>query len=72
MRIADDLTYADVGVVQPEGGAKVGELEWDTLRWAPGNAMRKLPQSKHFAAVRLIDKDCGEVFRFSSQAQYRD
>ena len=72
MRIADDLTYADVGVVQPEGGAEVGELEWDTVRWMPGTATRKLPRPAHFAALRLNDKDSGEVFRFSGQAQYRE
>lgn len=66
IRVAEDMTYRDVGVVQPEGGREVGEPQF------PGALMRKLPNPDDVSAVRLIDKDTGEVFTFGSQEAYRD
>jgi len=64
MRIADDMTYLDLGLVQPEGGAEVGEP------LLPGHATRKLPNPPDVRSLRLIDKDTAEVFTFESQAEY--
>lgn len=66
MRIAEDMTYRDVGVVQPEGGREIGEPQF------PGALLRKLPNPADVREVRLIDKDTGEVFTFASDAAYRD
>lgn len=63
MRIKDDMTYADLGLVQPEGGAEVGE------RATHGSARRKIPNPDDVSAMRLIDKDTAEVFTFETNAE---
>lgn len=64
MRIADDLGYLDLGLVQPEGGIEVGEP------LAHGMVSRKLPNPSDLSNLRLIDKETAEVFTFRSQADY--
>lgn len=67
MRIAVDMTYLDLGLVQPEGGREVGEP------LLPGSAVRKLPVVADGHDVRTLRFTCirsGEVFRFESQEQY--
>ncbi len=64
MRIADDMTYLDLGLIQPEGGDEVGEPV------LPGMQVRKLPKLADVPALRLIDKDTGEIFTFDSEAAY--
>jgi arylsulfatase A-like enzyme len=66
MRIADDMTYRDLGVVQPEGGIEIG------APLLPGGTERKLPNPPNVRDVRLIDKDTGEIFRFETPEAYRD
>ena len=61
MRIKDDMTYADLGLVQPEGGAEVG------VPARPGSHRRKIPNPEDVSEMSLIDRDTGEVFRFESQ-----
>jgi len=63
MRIKDDMTYADLGLVQPEGGAEVGE------RATQKSLRRKIPNPSNVSDVRLIDKDTGEVFTFNSSEE---
>ncbi len=63
MRIKDDMTYADLGLVQPEGGSEVG------ARATANSARRKIPNPEDVSGLRLIDKDTGEVFTFSSNEQ---
>ena len=60
MRIKDDLTYDDLGLVQPEGGAEIGEKS------RPFSSKRKIPNPDDISALCLIDKDTGENFRFNS------
>ena len=55
MRIKDDMKYADLGLVQPEGGSEVGE------RVRPEMSHRKIPNPDNVSKLRLIDKDTGEV-----------
>lgn len=61
MRIREDLSYQDLGLVQPEGGNEVGR------RSAPGSTNRLIPFPEDVTGLRLIDKDTGETFTFSSQ-----
>ena len=61
MRIRDDLKYADLGLVQPEGGAEIG------ARVTPHNHERKIPHQEDVSTMRLIDKHSGEAFTFDSQ-----
>lgn len=61
MRIKDDMKYADLGLVQPEGGSEVGER---TMR---SSTNRKIPNPQNVSDLRLIDKDSGEVFTFENQ-----
>ena len=63
MRVKEDMTYADLGLVQPEGGDEIGEQQ------SPGNPNRKIPHPEDVTSLRLIDKDTGEVFTFSSQKE---
>jgi len=64
MRIADDMTYLDLGLVQPDGGSEVGELLLASMN------VRKLPKPKDVRSLRLIDKDTGEVFTFQTEREY--
>ncbi|CAH0050960.1 unnamed protein product [Clonostachys solani] len=61
MRVAEDMTYQDLGVVQPDGGNRVGER----VVQESGSAQRKIPAN----ITKLIDKDDGTVFTFSNEAE---
>ena len=63
MRIKDDITYDDLGLVQPEGGSEIGE------RSRPDGNKRKIPNPKTLAGFELIDKHTGEKFTFTSHAE---
>lgn len=59
MRIADDMTYMDLGLVQPEGGTEVG---------VPYQESRKLPPFR--ADLRMLDKRTGQAFSFADEEAY--
>ncbi|KAI0893664.1 extracellular sulfatase Sulf-2 [Annulohypoxylon nitens] len=61
MRVAEDLTYQDLGLVQPDGGSRVGER----VVQESGSSQRKIP----IDATRLIDKDDGTVFTFKTRSE---
>ncbi len=63
MRIKDDMTYADLGLVQPEGGSEVGE------RATLNSMRRKIPNPVDVTTLRLIDKESGEVFTFKTSEE---
>ncbi|MEC8404052.1 MAG: sulfatase-like hydrolase/transferase, partial [Pseudomonadota bacterium] len=63
MRIKDDLTYDDLGLVQPEGGSEIGEKS------RLFSNKRKIPNPKNVSALCLIDKDTGENFRFNTNEE---
>lgn len=68
MKVSDDLTYDDLGLVQPEGGHEVGKL----LIPKPSRLMqRKIPNPEDVSKLRLIDKDTGENFTFKTQDELR-
>lgn len=59
MRVRQDMTYEDLGLVLPEGGSEVGEKE------KPGSDMRKIPDD-HRDLV-LIDRKTGKRYTFDSK-----
>ena len=61
MRIKEDLKYTDLGLVQPEGGAEVGE------RTKPGSIDRCIPNPEDVRKLRLIDRDTGQIFTFQTR-----
>jgi arylsulfatase A-like enzyme len=61
MRIADDLTYDDLGLVQPEGGNDVGEPLF------PGSRERKIPNPDDATTLLLIDRETGVKYSFESK-----
>jgi len=61
MRVRQDLTYEDLGLVLPEGGAELGDLE------KPGSEMRKVPEDP--VGLALIDRKTGARFTFDSKRQ---
>lgn len=63
MRVADDLTYNDLGLVQPDGGLDVGTPLWKGM-WE-----RKIPNPDDVTTLRLIDKETGTNYTFESKAQ---
>jgi arylsulfatase A-like enzyme len=58
MRIRQDMTYEDLGLVQPEGGGEVGELLYE--EWTP----RKVPDLPEGGELTLIDAETGRNFTF--------
>ncbi|WP_068314335.1 sulfatase family protein [Polycladidibacter hongkongensis] len=60
MRIREDMIYDDLGLAQPEGGAETGELLVD-------GPARLVPHPKDLEGFKLVDKNTGEVFTFTSQ-----
>ncbi|GAB3487725.1 sulfatase family protein [Marinomonas epiphytica] len=60
MRVDGDITYFDLGLVQPEGGSEVGEIAVE------GSKDRKIPHPEDLTDFKLIDKDTGEVFTFET------
>jgi hypothetical protein len=66
MRIKSDLTYADLGLIQPEGGSEVGERSTST------STRRKIPSKADLSTLKLIDKDTAEVFTFENERQLEE
>ena len=64
IRIADDFTYEDLGLAQPDSGVNLGELLWDKS----GN--RKLPNVDDFDVFSLKDETTGEIFKFADKKSY--
>jgi len=63
IRIKDDIKYADLGLVQPEGGSEVGE------RVRPKMSHREIPNQDDVSKLRLIDKDTGEIYTFKTKEE---
>lgn len=68
MRVAEDLTYQDLGLVQPDGGCRVGER----VQQEKGASERKIPAptvQEDVKAMKLIDKEDGTVFTFQTAGE---
>ena len=63
MRIRSDMTYKDLGLVQPEGGREVGELA------VAGQPERKVPEPADVRDIVLVDQLTGEQFRFRTESE---
>lgn len=63
MRIRDDMTYKDLGLVQPEGGDEIGELA------IVGQRDRKVPTPDDLSNLVLVDQLTGEQFRFETHEE---
>ncbi|MGI9499794.1 MAG: sulfatase/phosphatase domain-containing protein, partial [Geminicoccaceae bacterium] len=63
MRVRSDMTYKDLGLVQPEGGIEVGEP------MAVGQTHRKVPDPDNVQDLVLIDQLTGEQFRFETKSE---
>ncbi len=63
MRIRDDMKYIDLGLVQPEGGSEIGE------RVMPLSKERKIPNPSDVSKLKLIDRDTGQNFTFTSNEE---
>ncbi|WP_176084691.1 sulfatase [Martelella sp. HB161492] len=61
MRVRADMTYDDLGLVQPEGGAEVGELMFPH----PYIQNRKVPELVAGETITLIDVKTGENYTFT-------
>ncbi|KAJ5924305.1 hypothetical protein N7466_008492 [Penicillium verhagenii] len=66
MRVAQDLTYFDLGLAQPDGPAHiVGEKMVDS--WS--SQERKIPDPEDVTKMKLIDKEDGTVFTFQTRQE---
>ncbi|WP_226781707.1 sulfatase family protein [Oceaniglobus trochenteri] len=63
MRVRRDMTYEDLGLVQPEGGAEVGELLWSEGR------LRLIPDLAEGESIDLLCAESGEIFHFDDPAE---
>ncbi|WP_268935223.1 sulfatase family protein [Pararhizobium mangrovi] len=63
MRVRMDLKYADLGLVQPEGGDEVGEL------CVPGSTERRVPHPQDPRGLVLIDRHTGQSFTFETEEE---
>ncbi|OJD31235.1 sulfatase [Diplodia corticola] len=63
MRVADDLTYNDLGLVQPDGGLGVGAPLFN------GSRERKIPNPDDVTRLCLIDKESGTSYSFQTKAE---
>jgi arylsulfatase A-like enzyme len=63
MRVRMDLKYADLGLIQPEGGAEIGE------RCTPGDSDRRVPHPDDPRGLVLIDRHTGENFTFETEEE---
>lgn len=64
MRVADDLTYFDLGLVQPDGGSRQGLGDKMINTWYHTDRKIKVPED--ITKLKLIDKEDGTVFTFKS------
>ncbi|KAF3763972.1 alkaline phosphatase-like protein [Cryphonectria parasitica EP155] len=70
MRVAEDMTYFDLGLAQPDGGKVVGEPIFSAM----GFSQRKIPapSDDELKNFKLVDVEEGTVFRFKTSAELAD
>jgi arylsulfatase A-like enzyme len=65
MRVRQDMTYEDLGLVQPEGGDEVGSA----IRIENGAISRNVPDLEDVSGLVLICKDTGTNFTFKTKRE---
>ncbi|VUC23419.1 unnamed protein product [Clonostachys rosea] len=66
MKVAEDMTYNDLGIVQPEGPrAAIGEKMIDLWWWND----RKIPAPEDVTSLKFICKNTGDVFTFETKQE---
>lgn len=67
MRVAEDMTYFDLGLAQPDGGRAKGERIFSAM----GFSQRKIPAptQAELKDFKLVDVEDGTVFRFETPAE---
>lgn len=68
MRVAEDMTYFDLGLAQPDGGRAKGER----IFTGQGFSQRKVPapsSEEELQNFKLIDVDDGTIFTFRTTAE---
>lgn len=68
MRVAEDMTYFDLGLAQPDGGRAKGERIFSAM----GFSQRKIPapsDDEELKHLRLVDAEDGTVFTFETTAE---
>ncbi|CAI6089182.1 hypothetical protein V2G26_018389 [Clonostachys chloroleuca] len=66
MKVAEDMTYNDLGIVQPEGPrAAIGEKMIDLWWWND----RKIPAPEDVTSLKFICKNTGDVFTFKTKEE---
>ena len=63
MRVRTDMKYSDLGLVQPEGGAEVGEICFE------GSTERRVPHPRDPSGLVLIDRHTGENYTFETEEE---
>ena len=66
MRVAEDMTFFDLGLAQPEGGSEVGEPISSI------GLVRKIPYPEDVTKLVLVDNETGENFRFKTRDELRE
>ncbi|KAJ5167831.1 uncharacterized protein N7482_003425 [Penicillium canariense] len=66
MRVAEDLTYMDLGLAQPDGGSDTVGTKMMDIWWSHD---RKIPDPDDVTQLKLIDKDDGTVFTFTTRKE---
>lgn len=67
MRVAEDMTYFDLGLAQPDGGRAKGEKIFSAM----GFSQRKIPapSEEELRDFKLVDVEDGTVFTFKTTAE---
>lgn len=67
MRVAEDMTYFDLGLAQPDGGRAKGERIFSAM----GFSQRKIPapSEEELKDFKLVDVGDGTVFTFKTTAE---
>lgn len=67
MRVAEDMTYFDLGLAQPDGGKAKGQKMFS----AAGVTLRKIPapSEAELKDFKLVDAEEGTVFTFTTTAE---
>lgn len=67
MRVAEDMTYFDLGLAQPDGGRAKGERIFSAM----GFSQRKIPapSDEELKDFKLVDVEDGTVFTFKTSTE---